>query len=63
VQQTLAAHEGRKAAFAAIEGLHTGLLPKPIHEAQRLISGIARLLRDFQESAQAAKLSVSAPMM
>ncbi len=60
--QTLAAYAGQaKPAHAAIEGLYAVCLPKPRPEVQRLISGIARLLQDFQECARTQHLdSVSA---
>ena len=51
--QTLAAYEKQdKPVYAAIEGLYAVRLAKPRPEAQRLISGIARLFREFQEHAQ-----------
>lgn len=51
--QTLAAYEKQdKPVYAAIEGLYAVRLAKPRPEVQRLISGIARLFREFQEHAQ-----------
>lgn len=57
--QTLAAYEkaDRKPAFATIEGLYAIQLPKPSPEVQRLVSGVARLLREFQEYASATGLT------
>ena len=58
--QTLAAYEKQgKPAFAAIEGLYAVRLAQPSPEVQRLISGISRLLRDFQDC---AAVTSSAPI-